>query len=61
MLVMKYRSTSRIIAFGIFLSAVEVQSQLSAHEFIVKPAQLQVENGIKLPFRFKAKLVFSVN
>jgi hypothetical protein len=58
---MKYRRTSSTIAFGILLSAVEVQSQLSAHEFIVKPAQLQVESSIKLPFRFKATLVFSVN
>ena len=58
---MKYRRTASTIALGLFLSAVEVQSQLSAHEFIVKPAQLQVESGIKLPFRFKATLVFSVN
>ncbi len=58
---MKYRSTASAIALGIFLSAVEVQSQLRAHEFIVKRAQLQVESGTKLPFRFKATLVFSVN
>ncbi len=58
---MKYRSTSRIIAFGIFLSAVGVQSQLSAHEFIFKPAQMQIEPSAKLPFGFKATLVFSVN
>ena len=58
---MKYRRTSSTIAFGIFLSAGGVQSQLSAHEFIVKPAQLQVESGTKLPFRFTATLVFSVN
>ena len=58
---MKYRRTSSTIALGIFLSAVGGQSQLSAHEFIVKPAQLQVESGTKLPFRFKATLVFSVN
>lgn len=58
---MKYRSTASTIALGILLSAVEVQSHLNAHEFIVKPAQLQVESGAKLPFRFKATLVFSVN
>lgn len=58
---MKYRRTSSTIAFGIFFSAGGVQSQLSAHGFIVKPAQLQVENGTKLPFRFTATLVFSVN
>lgn len=58
---MKYRSTSSTITFGILRNAVEVQSQLSAHEFIVKPAQLQVESGTKLPFRFTATLVFSVN
>jgi hypothetical protein len=61
MWVMKYRRTSNIIAFGIFLSAVGVQSQLGAHEFIIKPAQMQIETGIKLPFRFKATLIFSVN
>ena len=61
MLVMKYRRTSSIIAFGILLSAVGVQSQLGAHEFIIKPAQPQVESGANLLFRFKATLVFSVN
>ena len=58
---MKYRRTSNTIALGLFFRTGGVQSQLGAHEFIVKPAQLQVESGIKLPFRFKATLVFSVN
>lgn len=58
---MKYRRTSSTVAFGIFLSAVGVQSQLSAHEFIIKPAQMQIETGTKLPFSIMATHFFFVS
>ncbi len=36
-------------------------STVCAHEFIVKPQQLRVESGAKLPFAIlKATLVFSI-
>jgi hypothetical protein len=57
---MRYRSTASTIALGVFLKAVGVQSQLGAHKFNIKPAQMQIETAIKLPFRFKATLIFSV-
>jgi uncharacterized GH25 family protein len=48
-------------ALGLIFGAAGIQSQLGSHEFIIKPAQSQVEDGAKLPFSITATHFFFVS